>query len=82
MYAQALEATRGPQMYDLYLAFLGERLGAWAGVHGVDDHGPLLKLKGQGKSLAKQMLQVSSSRSGIQWCVRCHRMNMHGPSCW
>lgn len=62
MYAQALEATQGPQMYDLYLAFLGERLEAWAGAHGVDHQGALLKLKGQGKSLAKQMLQVRSRR--------------------
>ena len=58
VYTEALAATQCPQLYDLYLAFLGERLEAWAGVHGVDHQGALPKLKGQGKSLAKQMLQV------------------------
>ncbi len=58
VYTEGLAATQGPKMYDLYLAFLGERLEAWAEAHGVDHQGALLKLKGQGKSLAKQMLQV------------------------
>lgn len=57
-YTDALSATQGPQMYDLYLAFLKERLGAWAVANGVDEHGPSFKLSGQGKSIAKQMLQV------------------------
>lgn len=48
-------------MYDLYLAYLKERLGAWAVANGVDEHGPSFKLSGQGKSVAKQMLQVRLS---------------------
>lgn len=68
VYAEALAATQGPRMYDLYLAFLGERLEAWAEAHGVDYQGAPLKLKGQGKTLAKQVLLVRTLVSYTMVC--------------
>ena len=58
VYQEGVEATEGPLMYDLYLAFLREQLEASLEACGVDPEGHLGKLKGQAKSLAKQILQV------------------------
>ena len=59
VYTESLEATQGPRMFELYLGFLRERLGAWAEASGVDPQAPLLKLKGRGKATAKRILQAS-----------------------
>lgn len=60
VFQEALAATEGPQMYDLYLESLEQQLEAWVEASGADPDGPLLKLKGRAKALIKQILQVNS----------------------
>jgi hypothetical protein len=59
VYTESLEATQSPQMFELYLGFLRERLDVWAAASGVDQQALLLKVKGQGKATAKRILQAS-----------------------
>ncbi|CAL8463055.1 g2589 [Coccomyxa elongata] len=56
-FERALAATQGPQMYDLYRAFLTEQLGKIAASEGGRDGAPP-KLKGRSKQLAKALLEV------------------------
>ncbi len=58
-YERALAATQGPQMYDLYRAFLTEQLGKRGASEGCQEGAPP-KLKSRSKKLAKALLEVRS----------------------
>lgn len=66
VYEQALAATVGPQMFDLYLAFLNEQLKE---ILPEDEQqqegGSVLKLRGEAKQLAKQILQARLLLCGV-----------------
>ncbi len=71
VYREGVVTTEGPLMYDLYLAFLKRQLKASLEASGAEPEGHLGKLKGQAKSLAKQVLRVSLVEL-LFWMHGCH----------
>ena len=78
VYREGVAATGKPLMYSLYLAFLREQLEASLEASAVDPEGHLGKLKGQAKSLAKQILQVRIFLSSWIGCmaIMCNRTRL------
>ena len=69
VYREGVAATEGLLMYELYVAFLREQLEASLEASGADLEGHLAKLKGQAKSLAKQILRVRLLSSSFSGCT-------------